>query len=904
MLLGLKSLHARRDAPDASLNGYELPMKSTAPPPLSLKAEAPDAPLQAEYRFGDFLLRPQERQLLRFGEPLAVTARAFDVLALLVQRNGRLVSKDELMQRVWAGVVVEDNNIAVQVAQLRKLVGARAIANIAGVGYRFAVPLAEADGAGREALPPAAPAAPGNLPARVPALIGRQRELAELAALLTAQPLVTLCGAAGVGKTHLALAAARQLAARFVDGVFWVELAPLTEPVQVAALLSRVLGIKLAGDDAPLDAVVRKLKSQRMLVVLDNAEHLLDETARIAQALVQETEQLTLLVTSQIPLRAATQQVYRLGPLALPAEDASAAEARGCDALQLLAQRAAGSGSSLQWDEHSTALAADICRELDGNALAIELAAARLPSLGIAGLAARLHQRLSLLAPPSQAQPSRHNALAAALDWSHGLLNEAEQRVFRRLSVFPGSFDLDWAADCLADEAMTSCRVVEVILDLVDRSLVSLDRAHAPRYRLLETGRLFAKDKLAQSGEAEQVQLGFIHGMCRLFEGSFDEHWCTPPTAWTARWAPEIDNLRHAVDLALGAAPGAAIALYASGWPLWLALLQHAEARTRGELLTQHVTPQTPDRVAARFWEGVSRANSTEYPQRARATAERAARLFEALGDARGQYLAWSEYAFNWRVDNPDARRAMALAKAVEDPRWPSNVLSRGRTTEATLDLTAGNTRSARALLLSVLALCQRDGDVEGVLRAGTNLADVERAAGDLDQSVARSEALLPLVPNDGSSPAEFSVLGNLIGALVAQGNLTRAQEIVSECASRQRRIAADNLWCALDALALLHGLGGDWRRAGQLAGAADRAYRDRGQESRQPNEAADRERLDALLTRHADAATLATWHAEGEAMDLIQTWQCALDVAGLRFTPPNESARSPAPRTLRRNPA
>ncbi|RZL39787.1 MAG: hypothetical protein EOP35_02810, partial [Rubrivivax sp.] len=382
--------HARRCDRGASLNGYELPMKTTAPPPLALTAEAPDAPPRDEYRFGEFVLRPQERQLLKAGEPLAVTARAFDVLALLVQRNGRLVSKDELMQRVWAGVIVEDNNIAVQVAQLRKLIGARAIANISGVGYRFAVPLAEAGYAGSDNLALHAPSASGNLFARVPALIGRQPELAELVALLRAQPLVTVCGAAGIGKTHLALAATQQLAPHFADGVFWVELAPLTEASQVPALLSRVLGIKLASEDEPLAVIVRKLKALRILIVLDNAEHLLDETDRIAQALVHGTEQLALLVTSQIPLRAPVQQLYRLGPLKLPADDATPDEARSCGALQLLAQRAAGSGSSLQWDEHSTALAAGICRELDGNALAIELAAARLPSLGIAGLASRL----------------------------------------------------------------------------------------------------------------------------------------------------------------------------------------------------------------------------------------------------------------------------------------------------------------------------------------------------------------------------------------------------------------------------------------------------------------------------------------------------------------------------------
>ncbi|MCE4555420.1 ATP-binding protein [Roseateles cellulosilyticus] len=858
-------------------------MKSTppSPPPLQLKAETADAPLRHEYRFGDFLLRPAERQLLLAGETVAITARAFDVLVLLVQRSGHLVTKDQLMQQVWGGVVVEDNNIAVQVAQLRKLVGARAIATISGVGYRFTLtPEAiDADARAQEAAPAPVELPPGNLPARAPALIGRDDEMTRLTALLSEHPLVTLVGAAGVGKTHLAMAAARHRAAHHPDGVFWVELAPLTDPAQVAPLLLRVLGIKPGAADEPLEELRRKLRAARLLVVLDNAEHLVGEVERVAEALVRDTERLSLLITSQVPLRTPAQQIFRLGPLALPDEGATVEQVQRSGAVQLLAQRAAGSGSALQWDAASAVIASGICRELDGNALAIELAAARLPSLGIAGLAARLHQRLGLLSPSSH--PSRRNALAVAFDWSHGLLSDAEQRVFRWLSVFPGSFDLDAAASCLADDTMTTTRVVEIILDLVDRSLVTQDRANAPRYRLLETARLFAQDKLEASGEARAARQAFMRGIRRLFEQSFDEHWQLPTRSWAARWAPEIDNLRAAIDLALEADAETAIALYGTGWPLWLTLLQHAEARSRGELLSHRLGPQTPSPVAARFWEGVTRANSTEYPQHARTTAERAARLYAELGDARGQYMAWAEYAFNWRVDHPQARRAMALAKAVEDPRWPSNILSRGRTTEATLELTAGRTTEARELLQSVLDLCRRDGDVEGELRAGVNLADVERAAGELDRSVARSETLLPLIPKDGSSPAEFSVLGNLIGALVAQGNLARAKEIVAECARRQRRLASDNLWCALDALALLHALEQRWQTAGQLAGAADRAYRDRGQEHRQPNEVADRERLDRLLAAQVDGNQLARWKSEGDALDVSQVWQLALSIGG-----------------------
>jgi predicted ATPase/DNA-binding winged helix-turn-helix (wHTH) protein len=861
-------------------------MKSPNDDPLELQAEPPDTPARPEYRFAEFRLLPRERQLFRHGEALALTARAFDVLVLLVQRSGRLVSKDELMERVWAGLIVEDNNIAVQVAQLRKLLGARAIANISGVGYRLTIPLQDEGAPSPAGEPEPRPAdVLGNLPARIPPLIGRERERAELDAWVGAHPLVTVVGAAGVGKTHLAMATAQQQASRFPDGVFWVELAPLTEAAQVLPALLRILCVRPGGDGDLRAALLRRLKPLKLLLVLDNAEHLIEEVERVAEALVQGTQHLALVVTSQIPLHSPIQQVFRLGPLEVPSAQGSAEEARRCGALQLLAQRAAGAGSPLAWDDASAVVASDICRELDGNALAIELAAARLPSLGLAGLASRLHQRLGLLAPSSQASPSRRNALAVAFDWSHGLLNETEQRVFRRLAVFPGSFELDWAAQCLEDDSLPAARIVEVILDLVDRSLVNLDRANAPRYRLLETGRLYAMDKLAASGEAATVRLTFARGMRRLLDAAYEEHWTTPPQAWAARWAPEVDNVDAAFEVAREAEFETAVALYGSAWPLWLVLLQHAEARARGELLSKRLAADIPALLAARFWEGVTRANSTEYPQLARETAQRAAHLYTELGDLRGQYLAWSEYAFNWRVDHPDARRAMALAKAVENPRWPAIVLSRGRTTEATLDTSAGHVDRALALMQSVLELCERDGDTEGVLRAGANIADVERVAGRVDEAVARGEAMLPLIPRHGASPAEFSILGNLIGALVAQGNLRRACEVVDECARRRRRIAVDTqMWCALDAIALLQALGSRWQAAGQLAGAADRAYRDHGQHSRQPNEMADRARLDALLGEHVDEATLARWKAEGEALDRAEVWQLALDVSALQF--------------------
>jgi predicted ATPase/DNA-binding winged helix-turn-helix (wHTH) protein len=856
-------------------------MNSTpgAPPPEEPTAMSP------VYRFGDFELQPDQRLLLRHGQPLTLTARAFGVLVALVERAGQLVSKDELMQRVWAGLVVEENNIAVHVAQLRKLLGAPAISTIAGCGYRFALEVS------RDDAQPAPRAAdpddlPGNLPARTPALIGREQEQAELDALLDAHPLVTVCGGPGVGKTLLAMAAAARRRSRYRDGTWWIDLAPLTDGAQIALTIAGAMGLNpVAGDDT-LAALARRLKPRSLLLVLDNADHLAPAVARLAAALVQSTPRVSVLVTSQVPLRDPAQRLLRLGPLGLPAPGASVDEAVRCGAVQLLAERAAGAGSPLSLDARSIDAATDICRRLDGNPLAIELAAARLPALGLAALAERLQQRLGLLAPLPQVPASRQNALAAALDWSHGLLSPTEQQVFRRLGVFPGAFELDRAALCLADDSLPAPRVIETLLDLADRSLLSVDRASAPRYRLPESIRLHALDKLQASGESAAVRAAFARGMRSVFDEAYEDHWRSNPNgvpgAWRERWAPELDDLRAALDEAAANDPDTAVALYGSSSPLWGALLLQAEARERGEALVGRLSDALPKPVLARFWEALARAHSTEYPLRCRAAAELAAQRYAELEDTRGEYLAWAEFALNWRIDHPEARRALARAKAIEDPRWSATVLTHGRTTEAVLDFTGGDVERARETLLSLAVLCERDGYLEGTLRTGANLVDVDRHTGRTADAIRRGEALLQRLPPGRASANEFTLFANLVGALLDHGDVARARAVVSECAKRLRRLPEDScMWSMLDLFGRLHALSGRPDAAARLAGASDRAYRDRGRLTRQPNEDADRVALAELLARHADAIELAGWRAEGELLAIGEACELAFEAGG-----------------------
>lgn len=808
----------------------------------------------SHYRFGDFKLLPAERLLFRRGSEVAMTARAFELLVAFVERAGQLLAKDELLRRVWAGVVVEENNLAVQVGVLRRLLGAEAITTIPGFGYRFALPVLDVAEAGEPAPP-----ARGRLPLRLPALIGRADELLALQALLRQHPAVTLCGGPGVGKTRLAQDLALRLAPAHADGAWWVDLTLLHEGEPVAAAVARALGLPPGPD--PLAMLAARLASLQMLLVLDNAEHRVEDVAEVVATLARDTGGVSLLVTSQLPLQVAGERIYRLEGLPLD------------DAVRLLAARAG------EVDTGGTARAGEVCAALDCNPLAIELAASRLDALGLEGLAARLHERLTLLAPADARSPSRHNALAEALRWSHELLAERERRVLRRLAVFPGSFSLEGAALVLADDELPAAAAVAAVLGLVERSLISVDRGSGQRrFRLLETMRLFALDRLQAAGEMAQAQARLCAGLRWLLDDAYEESWRLPPAAWHARYDAELPGLWAALAWAGRHDLASATALFGAATPLWAP--RAPQARPHALALAARLADSgagIPAAELARFWWACARCHSVVHPGLAREAAERAARLYRELGDTRGEYLALVEHAFNWRIDGPEARAALAAARLLENPGWPAAVLERGLTTEAVLHLTSGRHADARRCYQAALEVCERGGFEAGVIRARLNLADQARAAGELALAVELGEALLA-EPRVAGEQGLASIMGNLIGALVAQGRFERAREVALDCPRRLGWLGLDDeLWASLDALALLQLQAGNTAVAARLAGVADREYEVHGQMQRQPNEAEDRAVLAARLAGQLDAAEIERLAREGRRMSLPDAMRAAL---------------------------
>jgi predicted ATPase/DNA-binding winged helix-turn-helix (wHTH) protein len=465
------------------------------------------------HRFGRFELRTQERLLLQDGQARPLGARALDVLIALVESAGALVSKEQLLQQAWPGLVVEEANVHVQVSLLRKVLGARAIATVAPLGYRFAM---LCEGA-------AAQAAPNNLPAERTRFIGREALLDEAAQRLGQTRLLTLTGIGGSGKTRLALRLANELQARFPDGVWFVDLAALEDPSQVALSLARALALAQSADTPMHDLLAARLHGSTTLVVLDNCEHLLDAVCTLATTLLAASPELRVLATSREALGLVGESVLPVRPLNLPALGAEPATVAQAEAVRMFVDRAKAALPGFEAQGELLATAAAICRRVDGIPLAIELAAAQLRVLAPVQVLAFLEERFQLLVGSRRSLPRQHT-LRAVVRWSWDRLDPEEQHLLMVFALCSGGCVLATAA-ALHDEALAPVALVPGITRLADMSLLQIERpsgagagtgtdtgtgtgngngndAAAARYTLLETVRQFAMEQLHAGGQA------------------------------------------------------------------------------------------------------------------------------------------------------------------------------------------------------------------------------------------------------------------------------------------------------------------------------------------------------------------------------------------------------------------
>jgi predicted ATPase/DNA-binding winged helix-turn-helix (wHTH) protein len=560
---------------------------------MDLSRDIPARDTPESIAFGRYRVLAHRRELFADDAPIRLGGRAFDLLMVLIESPGAIVSKDDLMARVWPDRVVAENNLQTQILALRRAFGAERdlIRTVAGRGYQFtgAIRIISAGrdehvAAGPLAAADDAVAGPTNLPQPVSELIGREAEVEEVSRLVRAGRLVTLAGAGGIGKTRLALAVARRLLPQFPDGVWLVQLSPLSDPRLVPAVVAEAVGLELPGGEISAERVAQALVGRRLLIVLDTCEHVIDAAALTAEAVLRTGSAIQIIATSREPLRAEGEQLYPVQPLAVPTEGEG--EPLKYGAVRLFIERALEAGANLALDPPLTRTISEICRRLDGIPLAIEMAAARVTSLGVGGLADRLDDRFQLLTGGRRTALPRHQTLRAMLDWSHDLLAEPERILLRRLAVFAGAFSLEAAGAVVASAEIVSSEVVDGISNLVAKSLIVAEvDAAVPRYRLLDTLRAYALEKLAESNERERVARRHAEYYRDLFERAEAELQIRPTAEWLGDYGRQIDNLRVALDWAFSSDSDVEIgvALTAAAAPLWFLLSRLEECRGRVE---------------------------------------------------------------------------------------------------------------------------------------------------------------------------------------------------------------------------------------------------------------------------------------------------------------------------------
>jgi predicted ATPase/DNA-binding winged helix-turn-helix (wHTH) protein len=725
-------------------------------------------------RFGRFELRPGERRLLADGHPVALGARAFDLLVALVARAGQLVSKNELLTLVWPGLVVEENNLQVQVSALRKVLGQSAVATIPGRGYRFEPTLEQVAAAPAPQQPaaaviavapaPAAPArVPTNLPPRLATLFGRTTDVAAVKGLLAQHAVVTIAGAGGIGKTRVAQAVAAQLAeeriAEFPDGVWWVELAPLADGALVASAVARVLDTQLRADRPPVETIAAVLAPQRLLLVLDNCEHVTDAVADLIEAVCAASPGLRMLVTSQETLRTSGEHVYRLNALAVPAVDAGADELH-VGAVDLFVARAQAVDPRFALTADNSHAVVEICRRLDGIPLAIELAAARLPLLGVEGLRTRLGERFNVLTAGARVVLRRHQTLRATLEWSHGLLTPDEQTVFRRLGVYAGSFTLEAAQHVVQDRQIDPWAALDHLGALVDKSLVLAEGDPVPRYRLLETTRAYALERLAEAGETEATMRRHAEALLQILTAFEREDQLTGATISGLQVAAaEIDNVRAALSWVATAADSdeLAVALVGNSLRVWNASFQLTEGMNRCLALRPRLRDGMTAAVVARYWLTIARLGIYSTRRETYDAARHAADLYRQQGDGSRLFdalVAGAVQGIRFGTTE-DMECAINEATGLAGPDWPPRQRAFLEFARGRLYARQGRMEESFAAGLRQAAISEQSGNELGMHYAMSNVVAAESQLGRTESALARAR----------NSIARLDALGGGAGA-------------------------------------------------------------------------------------------------------------------------------------------
>ena len=562
---------------------------------------ASSAAVGEQLAFGEFELAPAARALWRSGVRVSLPSRALDILVVLVSRPGETLSKEELTRIVWRGAVVDETLVRVAISAARKALGETGkqyIATVPGRGYCFAAAVTQTTSKRSIDALDGGPLRPQRLPVQIARVVGREAVVEALAQEVTHRRLLSLVGPGGIGKTTVALAVAERLKDDF-DAIAFIDLA-IEDGRQMSAGVAAALGLNLPPQQDPTEGIALAVEGTRVLLLLDNCEHVVDLAAGFAEELLGRAPSVTILATTRELLRAAGEWVHHLSALQLPpiASSLSAQEARGYSAVAMFEDRAGHALGGYQLDDADAPCVAEICHRLDGIALAIELAAGRLPSLGVRGLAGSLEDCFRILTHGRRTALPRHQTLRATFDWSYQLLSPEDQAALRRLSVFRGAFTLEDAAAVI--ESDRSADATDCLGTLVDKSLV-LARLSGRRllYSLLETTRAYGQQKLAEAGEANSYRRRHAEHTRAAFDRAQAEWGGRPVKDWLQAYSGQLGNLRAALDWAFSSdgdgAIGAALTAAAAPLLFHLSLLDEGMARVERAIAWTKDQP-SPDR--------------------------------------------------------------------------------------------------------------------------------------------------------------------------------------------------------------------------------------------------------------------------------------------------------------------
>lgn len=696
-------------------------------------------------------------------------------------------------------------------------------------------------------------ALPNNLPLQLTSFVGRDKEVADVAALLGEHRLVTLIGTGGVGKTRVSLQVGADLLDGIADGVWFIEFAPLRDPALIPGAVAQTLGVTLPPEGDPLDSLAAELKGRHLLLLFDNCEHIVAAAAAATSAILQVCPNVKILASSRQGLGIRGESTYRMPSLAIPSAQESAGlrsyDASRYGSIALFVARAEAANSCFAFTDDVAPVVADICRRLDGIPLALELAAARVAMLNPKELRVRLDQRFRVLTGGSRDALPRQQTLRALIDWSYELLDERERKLFRRLGVFVGSFTLEGAVAVASDETLDEVELFDVLASLVDKSLVVAELSgETTRYRLLESTRAYAVEKLEEAGESAnlaQRRFTYLHGLALRVAAA---HEATPREATVATLAVELEDLRAALDWAVTNDPKRGLEML-SAMRLFQLLELYREGGERAESFAVSIEGDDAD-LLARLWIFIASCRrglfaydrSFEAADRALSYA-RASSNTATLADA----LVWWGRAACGADRLAEGKVALREAETIglRTERQRLDFLG----ARASVLMFAGEASAAMQALSELRGLHHSLGNDRGVWSATVNLAEIEHRRGETQRAIAFSREALALAERLRKRNAEIHIRQNLTGYLIAvddrPGARAQGEMVLRYCSKNDP--SDPHVPVTLEHLALAYARDGEFERAARLEGYAEKRLREIGY-GREFTEIATQEPLLALL--------------------------------------------------------